>query len=178
MSCLYWIIKCPTHCPVELCSCVYSMCLCRDTVNVSYFGGSIGVDGDHVLNSLFDFELDVELPLQGSNAFLVGWSSALCPRRLRTLICVGKEKVGHDIKRNKIRVHMVCSKMKMLFWGFHARSNNNVAFWISTLARVETWLIIWSYSFPYSYLYSPLLPSPQCEHPVPVAEHAGSPACG
>lgn len=39
---------------------------------VLYLGGSIGVDGNHVLNSLFDFELDVELPLQGSDAFLVG----------------------------------------------------------------------------------------------------------
>lgn len=37
-----------------------------------YLGRSIGVDGDHVFNSLFDFELDVELSLQGSDAFLVG----------------------------------------------------------------------------------------------------------
>lgn len=37
-----------------------------------YLGGSVGVDGDHVFNSLFDFELDVELSLQGSDAFLVG----------------------------------------------------------------------------------------------------------
>lgn len=39
---------------------------------VLYLGRSIGIDGDHVLNSLFDFELDVELSLQGSDAFLVG----------------------------------------------------------------------------------------------------------
>lgn len=37
-----------------------------------YLGGSIGVDGNHVFNSLLDFELDVELPLQRGDAFLVG----------------------------------------------------------------------------------------------------------
>lgn len=68
---------------------------------VLYLGGSIGVDGDHVLNSLFDFELDVELSLQGSNAFFVGWRSTLCPRRLGTLICGEKEKVGQRYKKEQ-----------------------------------------------------------------------------
>lgn len=50
------------------------MCVCVfvGRVSVLHLGGSVGVDGDHVLNSLFDFELNVELPLQGSDAFLVG----------------------------------------------------------------------------------------------------------
>ena len=48
----------------------YSVLVCVDSV--LYLGGSVGVDGDHVFDSLFDFELDVELSLQGSDAFLVG----------------------------------------------------------------------------------------------------------
>lgn len=35
-----------------------------------YLGGSVGVDWNHVLGSLFDLELDVELSLQGGNAVL------------------------------------------------------------------------------------------------------------
>lgn len=37
-----------------------------------YLGRSVGVDRYHVFNALFDFELDVELPLQGGDALLVG----------------------------------------------------------------------------------------------------------
>lgn len=98
-----------------------------DRVNILYLGGSIGVDGDHVLNSLFDFELDVQLSLQGSDAFLVGWRSALGPGRLRTLICGEREKVGYDIKRNKMRVHTVCSKLKKPLREFYLMPNNIVA---------------------------------------------------
>lgn len=32
--------------------------------------------------------------------------------------------------------------------------------------------------FAHTYLYSPLLPSPQCGHPVLAAEHGGCPAGG
>lgn len=37
-----------------------------------YLGRSVGVNRDHVFYALFDFELDVELPLQGGDALLVG----------------------------------------------------------------------------------------------------------
>lgn len=42
-----------------------------DWTSQVYLGGSIGVDGDHVFDSLFDLELYVELSLQGSDAVLV-----------------------------------------------------------------------------------------------------------
>lgn len=38
----------------------------------SYLGRSVRVDRYHVFYALFDFELDVELPLQGGDALLVG----------------------------------------------------------------------------------------------------------
>lgn len=39
--------------------------------DILYLGGTVGVDGDHILDSLLDFELDVELPLQRCDALLV-----------------------------------------------------------------------------------------------------------
>lgn len=36
-----------------------------------YLGGAIGVDWDHVLHPLLDFELNVKLPLKGGDALLV-----------------------------------------------------------------------------------------------------------
>ena len=55
-------------------------------MDLQYLGGSIGVDGDHVLGSLFDLELYVELSLQGRDALLLGAGPALSPRRLGTLV--------------------------------------------------------------------------------------------
>lgn len=113
-----------------LCACVSGILVWEC---VLYLCGSIGVDGDHVFNSLFDFELDVELSLKGGDAFLVGWRTTLCPGRLRTFICGGREKVGDDIKRNKTRVHMVWSKVKTLSGEFHVMSNVDMymlIFWI------------------------------------------------
>lgn len=66
-----------------------------------YLGSSVRVDWDHVFNALFDFELDVELPLQGGDALLVGRRPTLGPGRLRALVCKRERKgwVGDDIKR-------------------------------------------------------------------------------
>lgn len=68
-------------------------------VRCVYLSGSISIDGDHVFNTLFDFELNVKLSLQGSNALLVGRCSALCPGRLWALICTGK---GNSKKKKRI----------------------------------------------------------------------------
>lgn len=50
--CLQFNQQCPALCLAVLHSGVRA-CVARD--DVLYLGGSIGVDGDHVLNSLFDF---------------------------------------------------------------------------------------------------------------------------
>ncbi len=63
------IIKCSLHHPLSI---VSGICCIHGSVSVLYLGGSIGVHRDHVFDSLLDFELDVELSLQGSDAFLVG----------------------------------------------------------------------------------------------------------
>ena len=58
-------------------------------MDLQYLGGSISVDGDHVLGSLFDLELYVELSLQGRDAVQLGAGPALSPRRLGTLVYMG-----------------------------------------------------------------------------------------
>lgn len=68
-----------------------------------YLGGSVRVDRYHVLNALLDLELDVELPLQGGNALLVGRRPTLGPGRLRALVCKREERSGSDIKRKLLR---------------------------------------------------------------------------
>lgn len=55
-------------------------------VSVCYLGRAIGVDRNHVLSTLLDFELYVKLPLQRSNALLMGWSPTLCAGRSRHII--------------------------------------------------------------------------------------------
>lgn len=55
----------------SLCSCP-TVLICVLSVIAPYLRRSIGVDRYHVLDPLFDFELDVELSLQGGDALLVG----------------------------------------------------------------------------------------------------------
>lgn len=54
-----------------------------------HLGGSIGVDGDHVLCPLLHFQLDVQLPLQGRDPVLVSRGATDCPRRMG-VICGGQ----------------------------------------------------------------------------------------
>lgn len=50
------VIKCPVYGPVfSMCKCECVICLKHCWVSVLYLCGSIGVDWDHVFNSLFDF---------------------------------------------------------------------------------------------------------------------------
>lgn len=76
----------------SLCSCP-GVWICVWSVTAPYLCRSIGVDRYHVLDPLFDFELDVELSLQGGDALLVGWRTTLCPGRLRALICKRKKRL-------------------------------------------------------------------------------------
>lgn len=76
----------------SLCSCP-RVWICAWSVIAPYLRRSIGVDWYHVLDPLFDFELDVELSLQGGDALLVGWRTTLCPGRLRALICKRKKGI-------------------------------------------------------------------------------------
>lgn len=76
----------------SLCSCP-TVWICVQSVIAPYLRRSIGVDRYHVLDPLFDFELDVELSLQGGDALLVGWRTTLCPGRLRALICKRKKRL-------------------------------------------------------------------------------------
>ena len=43
---------------------------------VQYLGDSIGINGDHLLCSLFTLELDVELALQSRDPVLIGRAAA------------------------------------------------------------------------------------------------------
>lgn len=103
------------------CSFFFLIC-CKFVVNVAYLstwcqfvntaalylGGSVGVDGDHVLHPLLDFQLDVELPLQGCDAFFVSRRSALGPRRLRTFICQKTRSCRSDWIITEFRNRLLC----------------------------------------------------------------------
>lgn len=63
-------------------------------VSACYLGRAIGVDRDHVLSALLDFELYVELPLQRGNALLMGRRPALCTGRPRHIIWGQRSQLG------------------------------------------------------------------------------------
>lgn len=76
------------------------------TVCMSYLGSAVGVDRDHILSALLDFELYVELPLQRGNALLMGRCPALCARRTRHIIWARgqRSKLGLSIKLSEFAV--------------------------------------------------------------------------